>query len=212
MVLPQPILAAIGPLAIATVRPLTQNLEEARLAGWPQSVEGARDSLSLLPTVPIPWIIPHPMRRRASRTLQQTAGTVPTALPLGCCNFRLLQMALDSGVSSSPNICRAASNFKTLCLPWRRLRLAIDEHKPLELVSDEIGEFELKAMLTLSHCFRNCRTALRRRPLLRRKPGPTKNLDPPRWHIQRGPSPAYHHRAAYQGCKRAFLPREQEEV
>ena len=87
-------------------------------------------------------------------------------------------MAFASGVSSSPNVCRV-SNFWTAVpcdfVQWSKctdLWLA---------QADCSGACELKALCplpTLSRRLHNCRrTALRRLPLLRKRPWPSKNMD-----------------------------------
>ena len=75
------------------------------------------------------------------------SNCTPTGMPSTAtfAFFRASWIAFTSGVSSTPYVCRAASNYKPAEL-WKRPRLAIDEHGPAELAwSDETVAYELKA-------------------------------------------------------------------
>ena len=114
---PGPILAAIGPFASTIVPPLMKNLEGARLAGWPRrrsrfDFPSSKRSNSLDRSASI-------AARRFSH-LATNCWHCSNCTPTGAlgCNFRFLQSILDGlrlGVSWSPNVCRAASNFRKHC-------------------------------------------------------------------------------------------------
>ena len=125
----------------------------------------------------------HPLEDSASHMHEILRGLTFRAWCYHNLTQFLLQRATFNRKCSTSDEESGGSATCWLATIWRRSRFAFPsstgEHGPLELVSDETVAYELKAMATCTADLHNCCAALREWPLLRKRPGPTKNLDPP---------------------------------